>query len=92
VSRQKKLLAKVQNNPRAVSFEDLDLLLTWHGFERRQSRRGTSHYVYRYGHHAVTVARHKPHIHSKTVRDALNAIAEILEEEKGSEVRDEKDS
>ena len=81
MSRREKLLAKIRNNPRGVRFEELDLLLTWHGFERRQSRRGTSHYVYRREHHVITVARRKPHVHSKAVKDVLNALDELLENE-----------
>ena len=77
MSRQEKLLAKIRNNPKGVRFEELDLLLTWHGFERRQSKRGTSHYVYRRGHYVITIARHKPHVHSKAVKDVLNILDEL---------------
>jgi hypothetical protein len=74
-------LAKIRNNPKGVRFEELDLLLTWHGFERRQSKRGTSHYVYRRGHYVITIARHKPHVHSRAVKDVLNILDELSGDE-----------
>jgi len=80
MSRQEKLLAKIRNNPKGVRFEELDLLLTWHGFERRQSRRGTSHYVYRRGPYVITVARRKPYVHSKAIKDVLNILDELGDE------------
>jgi hypothetical protein len=82
MSRQDKLLEKVRNSPKAVRFEDLDRLLTFFGFERRQPGGGSSHYVYfRRPYPPFTVARHKPHIHCKTVKEALAILDEILEQE-----------
>lgn len=81
MSRRDKLLEKIRNNPKAVRFEDLDRLLTFFGFERRQRRGGSSHYVYFRRPYVFPVARHKPHIHFKTVKDALSIIDEILEDE-----------
>lgn len=82
MSRRDKLLEKIRNNPKGVRFEELDKLLGWYGFERRQRRRGSSHYVYfRRTCPPLTVARHKPHIHSKTVKEALAILDEILEKE-----------
>lgn len=81
MSRREKLLAKVRNNPKAVRFEDLDRLLTFYGFERRQPRGGSSHFVYFRRPYVFTVAKHKPHIHSRTVKDALAILEEIIGEE-----------
>jgi hypothetical protein len=39
-----------------------------------------SHYVYVLGVYRITVARHKPFIHPKTVREALNVLDEIIVE------------
>jgi len=60
MSRKQKLYEKLKNNPESGSFEDVDNLLIWCGFERR--RTSGSHYTYkRKGYpNLVTVPRHKP--------------------------------
>jgi len=78
MSRREKLLAKIRNNPKAVRFEELTSLLDWYGFEQRRSR--GSHYSYRRGHHNLIVARHKPYVHSQTVKEALRILDELSED------------
>ena len=46
MTRKEKLLEKVRNNPKDVSFEDLDKLVRWAGFVLRPQKSGTSHFVY----------------------------------------------
>jgi hypothetical protein len=46
VSTKQKALDKMRQNPQHVRFADIDKILTWYGFTQRQSRHGTSHYVY----------------------------------------------
>ena len=46
MSRMEKLLEKIRNNPKDVSYEDLDKLLRWAGFIRRVQHSGTSHFYY----------------------------------------------
>ena len=46
MTRRQKRLAKIKANPRQVRFNDLVSVLQDAGFEMRQSRRGTSHYVF----------------------------------------------
>jgi hypothetical protein len=46
MSKSEKLLEKIRNNPKAVSFDDLDKVLRGCGFIRRQPRNGSSHYYY----------------------------------------------
>ena len=46
MSRMEKLLEKIRNNPKDVSYEDMDKLLRWAGFTRRTQRSGTSHFFY----------------------------------------------
>jgi len=79
MTQQQKLLERLHNNPKNVRFEEIDALLTSYGFAVRQPRGGSSHYVYRRGKWIITIARRKPFIHSKAVREVLNAINEILE-------------
>lgn len=46
MTRWQKRLAKIKANPKQVRFNDLASVLQDAGFETRQSRRGTSHYVF----------------------------------------------
>jgi predicted RNA binding protein YcfA (HicA-like mRNA interferase family) len=38
MSKRKKLLRRIQNNPKDVSFEDLRKLLEWYGFELKRMK------------------------------------------------------
>jgi predicted RNA binding protein YcfA (HicA-like mRNA interferase family) len=47
MSHYKKLYDKIINNPKDVSFEEIDKLLTKvGGFTRRNPKSGSSHYIY----------------------------------------------
>jgi hypothetical protein len=81
MGKREKLLTRLRNNPKGVRFEELDSLLEWYEFERRQSRRGSSHYVYRRGPHVITVVRRKPYVHSKAIKEVLAILDELLEDE-----------
>ncbi|HLF74037.1 MAG TPA: hypothetical protein VI524_06820 [Anaerolineales bacterium] len=77
MSKREKLLEKIRNNPRTVRFEDVDSLPTQYGFLRRQPRSGSSHYFCSYGSYNVTIARHKPYVHFKGVKEVLSILDEI---------------
>ena len=77
MSKREKLFEKIRNNPRAVRFEEIDLLLTQCGFSKRQPRGGSSHYFYAYGVYNITIARHKPYVHFKGVKEILSILDEI---------------
>jgi len=47
LKRKCKLVEAILRNRKAVRFEELDRLLKAFGYEPRQPRRGSSHYVYR---------------------------------------------
>jgi hypothetical protein len=72
---------ETERNPRHVRFEDLDALLRSCGFQRRQRRRGSSHYVYRRGRWHLTVPASRPHLRLYVVLEALAALKEIDAEE-----------
>jgi len=46
MTKQQKRLEKIKASPRQVRFDDMASVLQDAGFEMRQSRRGTSHYVF----------------------------------------------
>jgi predicted RNA binding protein YcfA (HicA-like mRNA interferase family) len=70
-----KLLERIRNHPKSVSFDDLESLLVAYGFELRRVR--GSHHAYRKGRRTIVVARHGSHVHSDAVREVLSAIEEL---------------
>ncbi|PSR21880.1 MAG: toxin HicA [Sulfobacillus thermosulfidooxidans] len=76
MSQWEKLLARIHNNPKTVTFHELDKLLQRAGYTRRQPRRGSSHYVYTKGHRVLTVPKHSPYVKECYVREALKILDE----------------
>jgi len=81
VPKADKLRSETDRNLRHVRFQDLDRLLRSYGFERRQRRRGSSHYVYHRGRWHRSVPAHRPHLRRYVVLEALAALAEMDAEE-----------
>lgn len=77
MTKREKLRQNIQNNPKSVRFEDMDVLLTQYGFERRQPGKGSSHYVYKLGEYSLVIARHRPFIHVNAVKDVLKVIRQL---------------
>jgi hypothetical protein len=84
MSKDAKLLDKIRNNPKAVSFKDLDKLLDSYGFQCRQPKSGSSHYTYTYGSHSLTVPFKRPHVKEYYVKAVLRLIDQALQEENAS--------
>ncbi|MDA8228661.1 MAG: type II toxin-antitoxin system HicA family toxin [Desulfitobacterium hafniense] len=78
-----KLYTQIVNNPKDVSFEDLDKILIRYGFNRRQSRKGTSHYTYTHPAltEIVTVPFARP-LKAVFVKEAINVIRKLERTEK----------
>jgi hypothetical protein len=78
MTKREKLIEKLRNNPRNARFEQIDSLLTYYGFERRQTKSGTSHYVYkREGYPPITVPYKRPFINSVYVKQVIRILDEI---------------
>ena len=80
MSTLKKLVAAMKNNPKDVSFEDIDKIMLHFGFTCRQPRSGSSHYTY--SHEVVgllTIPKNRP-IKAVYVRRVLQLIEELQEE------------
>jgi predicted RNA binding protein YcfA (HicA-like mRNA interferase family) len=77
MSQRAKLLQKIRNNPKGVSFDELDSLLQWYGFELNRVR--GSHHIYRHrtSERTFTIARHGAAVHSRAIREILSAIDEL---------------
>lgn len=68
------LLIAVRNNPKTVTFDELDKLLRQAGYERRQPLSGSSHYVYRKGNRILTVPEQSPYVKAVYVKLALSVL------------------
>lgn len=77
MSQRAKLLQKIRNHPKGVTFDELDLLLRGYEFELRRVR--GSHHAYRHpvSKRTITVVRHGSAVHSDAVREVLSAIDEL---------------
>lgn len=85
MSKLKKLLHRIQNNPKHVRFEQLDRILTHYGFTRRQASGGTSHYYYTKGKKLISVPFNQPHIKTTYVERAIELLeGEINDDEQES--------
>lgn len=47
MSKFEKVLEKINNNPKSVSFKEIDKILLYYGFEKRQPKKGSCHYIYK---------------------------------------------
>ncbi len=83
MSKKEKALAKIRQNPRHVRFEELEAILLWLGFTKRQD--GTSHAMFIFGKHIVNIPKRKPFVKPKYVELALEALDAIKELEEESE-------
>jgi len=82
MGRKEKLFNRLKNNPSAGTFEDVDNLLRWCGFELRRVK-GSHHIYKRPGYDLiVTVPRHKP-LRTVYVRNAVALFEEFYESDKG---------
>jgi hypothetical protein len=81
MSKKEKLVQKIRNNPKTVSFEDLDSVLTWYGFVKRSSSSGTSHVYYTLGVYQISVPYRRPHVKATYVRQVLDILDQIDEEQ-----------
>ena len=80
MSKLEKLLERIINNPKTVRFEELDKILIKEGFARRQSSKGSSHYVYTKDDNFIVIPYNKPYIKRVYVERAIELINECLED------------
>jgi len=80
MGRYEKLYEKIKNNPRNVSFEEIDKLLCQiGGFSRRTPRSGSSHYTYSHPDliQIITIPKDRP-IKACYIKVALEAFEMII--------------
>jgi hypothetical protein len=77
LSKLQKLLLRIKNNPKTVSFDNIDRLLRLAGFEVRQPGGGSSHYFYRKNEKCISVPYKRPFVREHYVK----RVIELLEGE-----------
>ena len=79
MSKWEKLLKRIYSLPKDVRFEELRKILETYGYEMRQSRIGSSHYVFRKaGYPPITIPRNEP-----IKRPYVESVREIIQREEG---------
>jgi predicted RNA binding protein YcfA (HicA-like mRNA interferase family) len=82
MSHYKKLYEKIKNNPKDVSFDEIDKLLTKiGGFTRRNPSKGSSHYTYSHPDlmDIITIPKDKP-IKTVYIKRALKVFETVKDE------------
>ncbi|GMA52563.1 hypothetical protein GCM10025857_39200 [Alicyclobacillus contaminans] len=74
MSQLEKLFEQIRNNPKTVHFEELDKILRRIGFERRQPRGGSSHYVYTKNGKQITVPYRRPYVLEVYVKQVIDLV------------------
>ena len=78
--RRDKLFAKIKENPKHVTFDELMRLFEMFGFEIKEPR-GGSHYKIRLNEYKLTMPRpHGKHVDDVYVKRAISVFEEIYRE------------
>jgi len=77
VTKRQKRLQKIRNNPQSVRFEELHQLLIEYGFQPRQPRGGSSHFIYVRGGLRLTIPLNRPHLKEVYVKRVIRLLEEI---------------
>jgi len=75
LSKWEKLIARIRNNPKAVSFEEVAKVLESIGYEKRQPRSGSSYWTFRKkGVLPLTIPKKEPYVKEAYVRQVILAL------------------
>jgi predicted RNA binding protein YcfA (HicA-like mRNA interferase family) len=88
MAKRETLLAKLRNNQKNVSFEDLESLLVRYGFVLARVS-GSHHRYQRSGCPPITVTRHPGDVDVKAVKDVVAIIDRFVLKDEGADDDDE---
>lgn len=74
MTKREKRVKKIFQNPKAVPFKELDRVLKDFGFEVRQPKSGSSHYVYTKEEIQISVPYRRPYVKEVYVKRVLEII------------------
>lgn len=81
MTKKQKRIKRIFQNPKAVSFLELDRVLKDFGFKTRQRGSGSSHHVYSKGEIQISVPFKRPFVKEVYVKRVLELIGDDNEEE-----------
>jgi predicted RNA binding protein YcfA (HicA-like mRNA interferase family) len=79
MSQRAKLYDRLRQNPSGVHFDELEHLLMLYGFKLKRSK--GSHFAFERAGRIIIVARHGAQVHPAAVREALELIDGLGEDE-----------
>jgi hypothetical protein len=74
MTKREKRVKKLFQNPKTVSFKELNKVLHDFGFEMRQSSSGSSHYIYTKGEIQISVPFKRPYVKEVYVKRVLELL------------------
>ena len=77
MSKKEKAVAKLRQNPKNVRFEEIETILYWLGFVKRQD--GTSHVIFTLGAYIITVPKRRPFVKPVYIKCLLETLDQIDE-------------
>ena len=80
MAKKEKRVKKLFQNPKTVPFKELDKVLKDFGFEVRQPRSGSSHFVYTKGEVQMSVPFKRPFVKEVYIKRVLELLGETNEE------------
>lgn len=81
MTKRQKRIKKLFQNPKTVSFKELDRVLKSFGFEVRQPKSGSSHYIYTKKEIQFSVPFKRPFVKEVYIKRVLELIGENDEKE-----------
>lgn len=78
MTKRAKRVKKLFQNPKTVSFKELDQVLRSFSFSVRQAGSGSSHYVYTKGEIQIAVPFKRPYVREVYVKRVLELIGEEI--------------
>ena len=81
MTKREKRVKKLFQNPRTVSFKELDKVLKDFGFKMRQPGSGSSHYVYTKDSIQISVPFRRPFVKEVYIKRVIELIGENYEKE-----------
>ena len=82
MTKREKRLRKIFQNPKTVSFKELDAVLKGSKFEVRQPKSGSSHYIYTRRDIQISVPFKRPYVKEVYVKRVLELIGGDNNEER----------
>lgn len=81
MSKRKKRVKRLFQNPKTVSFQELNRVLKDHDFEVRQPGSGSSHHIYTKGEIQISIPFKRPFVKEVYVKRVLELVGEDNEKE-----------